>query len=281
MSARAGDRGAGLPPAEASERQQFASAPRFAGKIVVVTGGGGGIGRAAAARFAAEGAHLALVDMRRTALEESAAAVEKAGGRALVVEADVTQDADVARYVAETTRAFGGIDCLFNNAGVLGAVKPITDYPEDTFDRVMAVNVKGVWLGLKHVAPAIRARGGGAIVNTASIAGLRGTPHLVAYTASKHAVIGLTRTASLELARHHIRVNAVCPAPIDTPMASAFEQGFRPGDPRAFRERMSATIPLARYGSPEEVAALVVFLCSDDASYLTGGIYTVDGGAMA
>ncbi|MBI1845890.1 MAG: glucose 1-dehydrogenase [Candidatus Rokubacteria bacterium] len=253
----------------------------FDGKVVVVTGGGGGIGRATAARFAAAGARVALVDVQRAALEESAAAVAKAGGRALVLEADVTRAADVERYVAETVRAFGGIDCFFNNAGVLGAMKPITEYPEEIFDRVMAVNVKGVWLGLKHVAPALRARGGGAIVNTASIAGLRGTRNLVAYTASKHAVIGLTRTASLELARHRIRVNAICPAPIDTPMAGLMEQGRTPEQARAFRERMSATIPLARYGNPEEVAALVLFLCSDDASYVTGGIYTVDGGAMA
>jgi NAD(P)-dependent dehydrogenase (short-subunit alcohol dehydrogenase family) len=257
------------------------SARAFDGKVVVITGAGGGIGRAAATQFATQGARLTLVDVQRSALDESAAAVAKAGGRALVVEADVTQDADVARYVAETVRAFGGIDGFFNNAGVLGAVKAIAEYPEVTFDRVMAVNVKGVWLGLKHVAPALRARGGGAVVNTASIAGLRGTPNLVAYTASKHAVIGITRTASLELARHHIRVNAVCPAPIDTAMAAAVEQGFRPADPGAFRERLSATIPLGRYGRPEEVAALVVFLCGDDASYLTGGVYTVDGGAMA
>ena len=148
------------------------------------------------------------------------------------------------------------------------------DYPEETFDRVLAVNVKAVWLGMKVVAPVLRGRGGGAIVNTASIAGLRGTPNLIAYTASKHAVVGMTKTAALELARHGIRVNAICPAPIETPMAQALEAGMK-------RERLTASIPLRRYGTPEEVAALVLFLASDEAAYVTGGVYTVDGGAMA
>jgi len=173
------------------------------------------------------------------------------------------------------------VDCFFNNAGVLGAVKALVDYPEEIFDQVLAVNVKGVWLGIKTVAPLLRARGGGAIVNTASIAGLRGSRNLVAYTASKHAVVGLTRTAALELAPAGIRVNAICPSPIDTAMVRDLETGASPANPAAFHERLAATIPLRRYGQPEEVAALVTFLCSADADYLTGGIYTVDGGAMA
>jgi NAD(P)-dependent dehydrogenase (short-subunit alcohol dehydrogenase family) len=187
----------------------------------------------------------------------------------------------VARYAAAVAERWGGIDCFFNNAGILGAVRPLVDYPEETFDRVLAVNVKGVWLGLKTVAPLLRARGGGVIVNTASIAGLRGSRNLVAYTASKHAVVGLTRTAALELAPDGIRVNAVCPSPIETAMVRALEEGASPANPAAFHERMAATIPLRRYGTAEEVAALVTFLCSADANYITGGIYTVDGGAMA
>ena len=254
---------------------------RFQDKIVVITGAAGGIGRAAACRFASEGARVVLVDISAAGLEESRGAVEKAGGQALTVEADVTRAADVRRYVAAARGRFQGIDVFFNNAGILGAVSPLVDYPEETFDRVMAVNVKSVWLGLKIVGPELIARGGGAIVNTASVAGLRGTPNLVAYTASKHAVIGLTRTASLEFIRHGVRVNAVCPAPIDTPMARELEEGFSQRDPKAAAARFAERIPMRRYGTPEEVAALVAFLCSDDAGFINGAVYPIDGGSMA
>ena len=257
------------------------AARRFEGKVVLITGAAGGIGRAVATRFAAEGVRLGLVDVTAEGLRETLAAVEKAGGAGMTVTADVTRAADVTRYAGAVADHWGGVDCFFNNAGILGAVSPLVDYPEETFDRVLAVNVKGVWLGLKTVAPLLRARGGGVIVNTASIAGLRGSRNLVAYTASKHAVIGLTRTAALELAPSQIRVNAICPSPIETPMVKQLEESANPANPAAFHERMAGTIPLRRYGNPEEVAGLVTFLCSADAGYLTGGSYTVDGGAMA
>jgi 3alpha(or 20beta)-hydroxysteroid dehydrogenase len=254
---------------------------RFQDKTVLITGGAQGIGRAAAIRFASEGARVAIVDLPNADLKGCAAAIEGAGGKALAIAADVTKSGEIERYVATTAEKFGGIDCFFNNAGILGDVRPLIDYSEAMFDRVFAVNVKAVWLGMKHVAPVMMKRGGGVIVNTASIAAMRASPGLVAYTASKHAVVGMTRTGSVELARHGIRVNAVCPAPIDTPMGQQLDASFNPQNPQAAHERFVARIPLGRYGSPEEVAGLVAFLCSADASYVNGGIYTVDGGAMS
>ncbi|GAB4329273.1 MAG: SDR family oxidoreductase [Dehalococcoidia bacterium] len=254
---------------------------RFDGKVAIVTGAAGGIGRAAAVRLAHEGARIVAVDLRDSDLAGTVAAAEAEGPEAIAVPADVTRWRDVEGYVEQAVARFGGVDLLFNNAGIEGAVMSMLDYPEETWDRVMAVNVKGVWFGIKAAAPAMRERGGGAIVNTASVAGLGGTPRISAYGASKHAVIGLTKSAAIELAPDRIRVNAVCPSPIETRMMRSLERGINPDEPETVHQMMAATIPLGRYGEAAEVAALVAFLFSEDAAYITGGIYTVDGGSRA
>jgi NAD(P)-dependent dehydrogenase (short-subunit alcohol dehydrogenase family) len=253
---------------------------RFEGKVVVITGATGDIGRATALRFAAEGACLVLVGRREAPLAEVVEAVEQVGGIARPVTADVSRASDVALYATEAVRLFGGIDCFFNNAGIEGYIGTLVEYPEEIFDRVIAVNLKGTWLGLKQVGPIMRQRGGGAIVNYASTAGLRGG-NLVAYVASKHAVVGMTYSAAVEFAPFGIRVNAVCPAPIEGRMMRAFEQGMDPAHPEAVHRQIAASSPLGRYGKPEEVAALVTFLCSSDASYITGNAYPIDGGSLA
>ncbi|MCP3856133.1 MAG: SDR family oxidoreductase [Actinomycetia bacterium] len=254
---------------------------KFVDKVVVITGAAGGIGRASAVRFAVEGAAIVAVDLTEQALEGTVAAVEDAGGRALGVTADVTNASQVEGYVRAGVEEFGGIDVLFNNAGTEGTFATLEEYPEDTFDQVIDVNLKGVWLGMRYAADALRQRGGGAIVNTASIAGLTGTPGLVAYGASKHAVVGMTKTAALELAPAGIRVNAVCPSPIETRMMRSIEARISPDDPEAAKKITTKQLPLGRYGEPEEVADLVAFLCSDHASYINGSIIPIDGGRTA
>ncbi|GAC1345982.1 MAG: SDR family oxidoreductase [Acetobacteraceae bacterium] len=254
----------------------------FNGKVAVVTGGGGGIGRAACLGFARGGARVVVVDRDRDAGEQTLQAVREAGAEALFVHADVTRSADVQSYVETAAQAYGGIDCFFNNAGIEGTVASTADYDEDTFDTVIAVNLKGVFLGLKYVIKVMLQGSGGAIVNTASTAGLAGSPGLSAYVASKHGVIGLTRTAASEYGARGIRVNAVCPGPTDTRMIRSLERlsGGEAGGNSA-RDRYQAAIPIGRYAAPEEVADLVLFLSSDRARSITGAHFLIDGGRLA
>jgi NAD(P)-dependent dehydrogenase (short-subunit alcohol dehydrogenase family) len=254
---------------------------RFDGKVVALTGAAGGIGREAALRFAAEGASVVAADLPGAALDETVALVAAAGGRAIGVGTDVRDESQVKAFIAAAVDTFGGLDALVNNAGIEGPIMPLTDTDVDHFDNVLAVNVRGVFLGIKHGAPAIAARGGGAIVNLSSVAGLGGTPGIVAYGASKHAVIGLTKTAAMEFAPAQIRVNAICPSPIETRMMRALEVGMNPDDPDAVRALMAASIPLGRYGQPYDVAALMLFLCSADASFLSGAAIPIDGAMRA
>jgi len=251
---------------------------RFAGKVAIVTGAAGGIGRATCELLARDGARIVAVDLERATLDAVVKAVAAAGSEAIAVAADVSRADDVRRFVDEGQRHFGGIDYLVNNAGIEGVVVPIEEYPEEVFDRVLAVNVRGVFLGLKYAYPALRARGGGAIVNLSSVAGITGNPMISAYIASKHAVVGLTRSAAVSYGAAGVRVNAVLPAPVDTRMMRSLEEGFAPGAGATVKQMMSAQVPLGRYATPAEVASVIAFLLSDDARYVNGSLYTVDGG---
>ncbi|MBI3244915.1 MAG: glucose 1-dehydrogenase [Deltaproteobacteria bacterium] len=252
---------------------------RLEGKVAVITGGSGGIGIAAGRLFTREGAKVLLVDLQEEPLQK---AVQNIGGDAVsYAVADVTQPEQVQAYVRTAVERYSGVDISLQNAGIEGVVQSITDYPLEVFDRVLAVNVRGVWLGLKYLMPEMQKRGGGSIVITSSVAGIRGTPGVSAYVTSKHAVIGMMRVAALEGAEHKIRVNTVNPAPIETRMMRSLEEGFAPGAAMHAKERIAATVPLRRYGSPEEVADVMLFLASDDSRYCTGGVYMVDGGISA
>jgi len=257
----------------------MSGARRYAGKVALITGAGGGIGRATAERLAGEGASLLLADIAEAALAESAEAARQGGARVVAAAADVTRPEDFDALVARAERELGGLDFLVNNAGIEGVVAPIESYPLDVFDRVLAVNVRGVFLGMRAAAPALRRRGGGAIVNLASVAGVTGDPNLSAYIASKHAVIGLTRSGALAFGKDGVRVNAVAPSPVETRMMRSLEAGMGgPQGAEMVRKLVSERIPLGRYAEPAEVAALIAFLGSDEARFITGSIYTIDGG---
>jgi len=248
------------------------------GKSALITGGGGGIGRATALAFAREGARVAVADLMAEAARETVALVNAAGGQAISLSGDVSRDADVRAMIEAVVSTYGRLHCAFNNAGIAGwqvdAVgKKTAEWSEEAFDRMIAVNLKGVWLCMRHELPQMQTQGGGAIVNTASIAGLAGLPTSSAYVAAKHGVVGLTKTAAIEYAEASIRVNAVCPGYIRTPMT---EPGMR-----LRGEAILAQTPFKRLGNPEEIAEMVVWLCSERASFVSGVAYNVDGGYMA
>jgi NAD(P)-dependent dehydrogenase (short-subunit alcohol dehydrogenase family) len=246
---------------------------QFDNKVVLVTGGGGGIGRASALAFARAGAKVAVTDRDVAAGEETTAQVKALGAEALFIAADVMQAAQMQAMVTQVVTHFGRLDCAFNNAGIEEEHMRLADCEEATFDRIMGVNVKGVWLCMKYQIAQMLAQGGGAIVNTASVAGLVGAPKMSAYSASKHAVIGLTKSAAVEYGRKGIRVNAVCPGVIRTVMLERAVQA----DPKV-ATTVAGAHPIGRIGEPDEVAAAVLWLSSDASSFVTGLAHTVDGG---
>ncbi|HLR01692.1 MAG TPA: SDR family NAD(P)-dependent oxidoreductase [Virgibacillus sp.] len=250
-------------------------------KVVLITGGAGGIGQATAQKFLNNGAKIALVDISKDALEKVKNSLHGDNEHIITIQGDVTDEDDVMEYVTQTIDAFGKIDIFYNNAGINGPYQSITDLDKNTFEKIMAINTTGVFLGLKHVLRHMDAQGHGCIINTASNAAYIGSAGMAGYIASKHAVAGLTKTAALEAAPSNIRVNAVAPAAIDTQMLDDIQQNLSPDDPSISAEALKQGIPLGRFGMPQEVAEIVYFLASDNASFVTGSLYNVDGGMEA
>ncbi len=245
-------------------------------KVALVTGGASGIGRATALAMATEGATVVVADRNREAGEAVIGELEAHGGAALFVHMDVANSSSVNAGIDEIIEKYGRLDCAFNNAGVAGDDRFIADTSDEEWDRVISINLTGVWTCLRREIQAMLPRGGGRIVNTASVAGLVGWRAGAAYSATKHGVIGLTKSAALEYARHNIRINAVCPGVIETPMAAPLEN-----NPVGIRDRLLKKHPQGRFGKAEEIAEAVVWLCSDRSSFTNGHMLTVDGGYTA
>ncbi|AXI99385.1 NAD(P)-dependent dehydrogenase, short-chain alcohol dehydrogenase family [Cyclonatronum proteinivorum] len=254
---------------------------RMQDKVALITGGAGGIGLETAVLFIEEGAQgIHLVDLDEATLKEAVASLPQ-GSKVTWSAADVSLNADVERYTREAIAAHGKIDVLFLNAGIEGKVMPITEYPEELFDKVMAVNVKSIFLGLKHAIPHLRENGGGSVMITSSVAGWRGTPNVSAYVTSKHATLGIMKSAALELAADGIRVNSIHPSPVDNRMMRSLEDGFAPGKGDEVKAGFEQMIPLGRYATNREIAEAALFLASDESRFLTGTSITVDGGLNA
>ena len=243
-------------------------------KVAIITGGAGSIGKTTAKLFLAEGAKVLLVDLNENLLKETIN--EFNNTKIAYCVADVTKSDDVERYVNEAVKLFGKIDIFFNNAGIEGVVKPIIEYPNEIFDKVMAVNVKGTWMGNKYVLPQMNK--GGSIIMTSSVGGLLGLAGLGAYVTSKHAVIGIMRTSAIEAAPQKIRVNSVHPSPVNNRMMRSIEEGASSGNGEKVKKQFEASIPLGRYAEPIEIAQLVLFLASDESQYITGTTQVIDGG---
>ncbi len=249
-------------------------------KTALITGGAAGIGLETARLFLREGARVMIVDLDQAKLD-AAADLLRADGEVQTFAADVSSPEGTDAYVAATIEAFGRIDVFFNNAGIEGRVAPLTEQRVEDFDRVMAVNVRGAFLGLRAVLPVMMQQKGGSIINMSSIAGLQGSANVAPYITSKHAVVGLTKAAAIEAAPFGIRVNSVHPAPINTRMMRSLEEGFSPGHGAEVKAGLESSIPLGRYGESSDVAQLVLFLASDAAAFVTGAQYSVDGGMSA
>ena len=250
----------------------------FEGKVIIVTGAAGGIGKEVVRKLANAQAKVALVDLNEDAIKSVQTELGLTEENSLAVKADVSNEESVKNYVDQTITKFGRIDGFVNNAGVEGPAKPLEEITEKDFDFVYGINVKGVLFGLKYVLPIMKEQKSGSIVNTSSVAGLIGSPNMVLYNSSKHAVMGINKVAALEAAAYNVRVNTVNPGVINTQMMRNIESKVAPGAAQAAQAAYNEAVPMKRYGEPEEVANVIAFLLSDEASYVSSSSYTVDGG---